>query len=94
MGGSSANKTRKLSISFIRKDQTRDMTEYHNKKPKFLNRMCTLVNDSVGKDTPKKKPITTPTNAVMTSLIVSVGFLTPLVIPKEAIVKTTLIPQS
>lgn len=56
--------------------------------------MCTLVNESVGKDTPKKKPTTTPINAVTISLIVSFGFLKPLLIPKEANVKITLIPKA
>lgn len=35
----------------------------------------TFVNDNVGKDTPTKKPKTTPIKVVTISLIVSFGFL-------------------
>lgn len=36
----------------------------------------TLVNESVGNDTPKKKPKISPAKVVTISLIVSFGFLT------------------
>jgi len=39
--------------------------------------LCTLVNDKVGKDTPIKKPKTTPKNVVKSILMVSFGFLLP-----------------
>lgn len=48
------------------------MKEKHNHTKK---RCCTLVNERVGNDTPKKNPSTTPTKVVIISLIVSFGFL-------------------
>jgi hypothetical protein len=39
--------------------------------------LYTLVNDKVGKDTPIKKPKTTPKNVVKSILMVSFGFLLP-----------------
>lgn len=44
---------------------------------------CTLVNESVGKDTPKKKPKTIPAKVVIISLMVSFGFLTLLLHPNR-----------
>jgi len=44
-------------------------------QPYKQKNFCTLVNVSVGNDTPKKKPNTTPTKVVTISLIVSFGFL-------------------
>lgn len=45
--------------------------------------MYTFVNDNVGKDTPIKKPKTTPTKVVTISLILSFGFLEAALQPRR-----------
>lgn len=45
--------------------------------------ISTLDNESVGNETPKKKPKIIPTKVVMKSLIISFGFLIPLQIERK-----------